>query len=157
MFEITPRDEMILKNLYPKFASAIRVWMSDCFKDKLPVHLTCGFRYYGETDVLFSQGKTNAKGGESKHNFCLAVDWCFDNDEKPGIQDPYHEPFPGAWEMAAKKAQDLGLISGFFFKSISDKDHIEAKTKATCQELHSVFIKTGREGLFAFLDQNETI
>jgi peptidoglycan LD-endopeptidase CwlK len=52
--------------------------------------VTCGFRSYAEQNKLYSYGRTrsgkivtNAKGGQSKHNFGNAVDFAFiDKDGK---------------------------------------------------------------------------
>jgi peptidoglycan L-alanyl-D-glutamate endopeptidase CwlK len=154
VYAITARDERHLKTLYPPFAAKVRKWMELCYEIKLPVHLTSSFRFFGEQDILWQQGKSKARGGESKHNFCLATDFCFDNGEQDGVQNPYHEPFPGAWEKAAIIAKSCGIIAGYFWKTFQDKPHLEAMTESSVDELRSIFIKKNKEGLFTYLDEH---
>ncbi len=156
MYEITLRDERHLKTVYPPFSRKVREWLQKCHKENLPIHLTQSFRFYGEQDLLFSQGKSRAKGGESYHNFFLAVDFAFDNSPDQGLQDPYKEPFEGAWKKAAELAQELGMEAGFFWEH-QDKPHIQAKIKTPLTELHRIFLKKDASGLFQYLDENETL
>lgn len=154
---LTARDERHLKTLYKPFAAQVRRWMERCHSEGLEVRLSQSFRFYGEQSVLYQQGKSRANGGESKHNFCLAVDFVFDSDkDKEGIQNPYLEPFDGAWKKAAELAEEEGMIAGYFWEH-QDRPHIEAKTKATCKELHKIFIKGDMPALFKYLDENEKL
>lgn len=153
MNEITHRDKRHLSLCYPPFAAKIEKLLNECHQSGVPVHITQSFRFFGEQDVLFAQGKSQKQGGSSKHNFYLAIDFCFDNGEADGVQDPYKEPFPGAWEFVAKKANAIGLVSGFYWKSFQDKPHIEYPVNASIEEIRSVFLKQGKDGLFKYLDQ----
>jgi len=154
MYKITHRDERNLKMCYPRFGERVRAWLEKCHEEEIPVHITQSHRFYGEQDELFRLGKSPVKGGESLHNFFLAVDFGFDNSENEGLQDPYTEPFEGAWKKAAIIARGMGLVSGFFWDH-QDRPHLQAKIKTSTHELHRIFLKLDREGLYDYLDKNE--
>lgn len=156
MFSITLRDERHLKTLYKPFAHQVRKWLNRCHEEKLPVHLTQSFRFYGEQDILWQNGNSRARGGESLHNFYLAIDFAFDNSSDQGLQDPYKEPFNGAWEKAAKLAEEFGMEAGYFWEN-QDKPHVQAKIKTPVKDLHKLYIKKDSEGLFSYLDEYENL
>lgn len=76
-----------------------------------PITVTDEYRTKEEQDELYAQGRTkpgkivtNAKGGESLHNFRVAFDVAFST--KNGIS------YDGPWEMLAEVAEVLGLAWG---------------------------------------------
>ena len=83
------------KNLfYPPFAGQLRDFESRLAAAKLPFYLYMGLRTFEDQDKLYAQGRTkpgqivtNARGGDSLHNYGLAADYVLDGQvEKPGIQ-----------------------------------------------------------------------
>jgi len=101
--------------------------------------VTQGLRTFEEQDALFNKKPkvTNAKGGQSIHNYGLAFDFClaegrrtiwdvakdFDGDKNPD------------WMEVVKVFKDAGYTWGGDFRSISDKPHFEKTFGHTWQQL----------------------
>ncbi len=87
--------------------------------------ITDGFRSLEEQTKLYAQGRTvagaivtNARAGESAHNFGLAVDCAFQKDGKLSyVASLYNRVYP--------IARSLGFSLGADWKSFSDKPHFE--------------------------------
>lgn len=98
---------------------------------------TFGYRSYGEQDALFAQGRsikgkkvTNARGGQSAHNFGLAIDFTRDLDPtRPGLQPGWNAK---DYLILATEAVKLGLHSG---RSYQDWPHVAWPGFVTAQEL----------------------
>lgn len=154
MIWLSDRDKRILGEIYPGFAKNVSAWMKACWDQNLEVHLTQGFRYFGEQDVLYKAGTSPAPGGSSYHNYGLAIDFCFDNDpNRPGIQDPYKEPVPGAFGRVADLAEGLGLRSGRGFPK-ADPDHVQAIISCSLLDLRTVFLKGDIKAVYRYLDDH---
>jgi hypothetical protein len=96
--------------------------------------ITDAFRTFKEQDILFAQGRTtkgnivtNAKGGESNHNYGMAVDMypVIDGkvftDPKPANKKRFAE----IQQAIIDEATRLGLISGVTFGKLGDKPHVQ--------------------------------
>ena len=89
--------------------------------------LSDGRRTIAQQNALYAQGRTasgkvvtNAKGGQSAHNFGLAADlWPL----KKGDFD--WSANQSLFKTMADIAQEIGLTAGFYFKSIHDAPHVE--------------------------------
>lgn len=150
-----PRDETILKGLYPPFSEQIQHFMKYCWREGHPVHLSQGFRLFGEQDTLFRHGKSLKKGGESLHNYGVAIDIIFDNNPlAPGVQNPYHAA-EDRWHNVANIGARCGLEPGYYWKSFQDKPHFQAKIKSKVGDLRKAFLKESFKGLWDFLDTHE--
>ncbi len=87
--------------------------------------ITDGFRSIDEQNKLYAQGRTtsgpivtNARGGESSHNYGLAVDCAFQKGGRLSYADTlYWRVYP-----LAKK---LGFVLGAEWKDFPDKPHFE--------------------------------
>ncbi len=156
-FNCSLRDTRIMGELYQPFSKIVLDVLKECWSKNIPVHLTQGFRYFGEQDVLFQAGKSNAQGGASYHNYGLAVDFCFDNSPLIGVQDPYKEPFDGAYKAVADIAVSHGLTAGFYWTSFNDKPHLQAKITSKIEDLRSVLLKNGIKAVYDLLDTNKEI
>lgn len=99
--------------------------------------VTAGRRTMAEQAALYNQGRTTpgsivtkAPAGSSAHNFGLASDLA---SLKPGTQDiDWSDSYKG-WLQMANLAVEMGLTSGMFFKSITDRPHIEDPSWKTAQ------------------------
>lgn len=76
-----PRSEGVIATLLPKAQVLARRFMANTAKAPFVVKLLSGTRTYAEQNALYAQGRatkgrvvTNAKGGQSNHNFGLAWD-----------------------------------------------------------------------------------
>lgn len=90
-----------------------------------------------EQNNLYSQGRkapgaivTNAKGGQSPHNFGLAVDCC---PMKLDKSDFWWNAPAGYWDVYGAIAKEHGLVWGGNFKSIVDLPHVETTDWKTTQ------------------------
>lgn len=89
--------------------------------------ITSGRRTMAEQQKLYNQGRTapgdivtNAKPGQSAHNFGLAADLAPMKDGKIWWNAP-----KSVWKQMADTARGLGLTSGYYFKTIFDAPHVE--------------------------------
>jgi hypothetical protein len=104
-----------------------------------------GLRTFPEQDALYAQGRegrpgprvTNARGGESPHNYGCATDWCpWDSDGKPYWpegDDPIWAPYLAALEK-------VGLRAGHDFK---DTPHNELSINCSWKHVFLVFSQNG--------------
>ena len=109
---------------------------------KVKMIVTQGLRTFDEQNKLFAQRPkvTNAKGGQSIHNYGLAFDFCladggrtiwdtvkdFDNDK---IAD---------WMEVVKVFKAAGYTWGGDFRSIVDRPHFEKTFGHTWQQLLAI-------------------
>lgn len=101
--------------------------------------VTQGLRTFAEQDKLFSQKPkvTNAKAGQSMHNYGLAFDFCLVQNGKTIWETA--KDFDGDkvadWMEVVKLFKDAGYTWGGDFRSISDKPHFEKTLGLTWQAL----------------------
>lgn len=76
------RSYKIIAELAPDFARRVRDWYEECIDSGIDLLIYCGFRSFEEQDKLYRQGRggsgrivTNAKGGQSFHNYRRAIDF----------------------------------------------------------------------------------
>ena len=109
---------------------------------KVKMIVTQGLRTFDEQNKLFAQRPkvTNAKGGQSIHNYGLAFDFCladggrtiwdtvkdFDNDK---VAD---------WMEVVKVFKAAGYTWGGDFRSITDRPHFEKTFGHTWQQLLAI-------------------
>jgi len=91
--------------------------------------ITDGFRSFQEQDALFAKVPkvTNARGGESNHNYGMAVDLypviggnVFTNPTAGNKQR-----FEEIQQAIIDEAEGIGLFSGVHFGSLGDKPHVQ--------------------------------
>lgn len=98
--------------------------ITDMERFGLPVRLVQGYRSIEEQNKLYAQGRTtvgaivtNAKGGESFHNYGVAVDFVF---RKSG-----YNATDAQWELLGKTGEKYGFSWGGRWKGFIDKPHFE--------------------------------
>lgn len=96
--------------------------VSLCKKAGIPIRVTSGFRSIAEQDALYAQGRTkpgsivtNAKGGQSLHNYGVAFDVCFASPT----------PYVGDWELVGRLGESIGLEWGGRWTGLVDKPHFQ--------------------------------
>lgn len=137
-----------LNHLHPDLKPLCEEFLNTCKEDGLNVSITFTYRSSSDQDALYAIGRTtpgeivtNAKGGQSKHNFTIdnkpaakAFDFVIkDGKGKPvwqvvnkkGIMDT-------RWSLAIANGEALGLRSGKNFhnksgKLLADYGHFELK------------------------------
>lgn len=98
------------------------VFLAKCAKAGLPLLITQTLRTKAEQDKLYAQGRTapgkivtNAKGGDSFHNYGVAFDVCFFVNKRAS--------YTGDWEKIGKIAESIGLEWGGRWSKFVDKPH----------------------------------
>lgn len=71
-----------LDDLRTEFRPMVDEWLAACHKENIDVLVYCTLRTYAEQGTLFAQGRTtpgpivtNARAGQSAHNFGFALDF----------------------------------------------------------------------------------
>jgi hypothetical protein len=107
-------------DLLPEVKEKMEKLIQICDIMDMPIRVTSGFRSFEEQDRLYAQGRTtagpivtNARGGESDHNFGKAFDIVF---RRTGYE--------GDWEFVGKIGKQLGLKWGGDWKGgFVDRPH----------------------------------
>ena len=153
-----------LEQLYPPFAERIRIMLEACRERGADYFAISGFRSYLEQAELFAQGRTtigkkvtNAKPGESAHNFGIAVDFCRDADAtRAGLQPGWK---PEDYAILGEEAERAGLVWGGDW-AMKDLPHVQLAgfvTRLDLQPLRKAFVVGGLPAVFAFLDSVEVV
>jgi peptidoglycan L-alanyl-D-glutamate endopeptidase CwlK len=154
---LDPRSEKNLATLDPKVQEQFRAFLvyakdiADDFMD-CDVKLISGHRTWKEQDALYAQGRTkpgkkvtNAKGGQSNHNFGIAGDigifrrgdYLDDNDAR---EDAIF--CERIYKHLAKKAEAFGMEAGYNWKT-KDPPHFEIATGLTLAQKRARYAKYG--------------
>jgi peptidoglycan L-alanyl-D-glutamate endopeptidase CwlK len=114
------------KDLVPELKTKLAMFLRACAAAKIDVLVTQGYRSTAEQNALYALGRTkagkivtNAKGGQSKHNFGKAFDICFLVNKKVS--------YAGNWNKVGELGEKCGLIWGGRWTSFPDKPHFEIK------------------------------
>jgi peptidoglycan L-alanyl-D-glutamate endopeptidase CwlK len=143
----TKTDDKI-KTLHPKLRGIASKFINEVEK-KLGIRLriTDGLRTFAEQNKLYAQGRTtagrkvtNAKGGQSYHNYGLAFDCYLTENGKVTFKKAVNSEI-------AKIGKDLGLEWGGEWKTLKDMPHFQL-TKGKTSELLALHNakKTDSEG-----------
>lgn len=131
-----------LARVHPRLAELGLRMIDLCAQAGVAVLITQGLRTWQEQDDLYAQGRskpgkivTNARGGQSWHNFGLAFDIVVLDSVGKAEWDTAH---PG-WKQAAAIGKSLGLEWGGDWKSFKDLPHfqlVNGLTLAKCRALY---------------------
>lgn len=129
------RSEHCIATLLPEVQPYARAHLAACLAAGLSAKIISGNRTYAEQDALFAKGRsvpgakvTNARGGQSNHNFGLAYDL--------GLWSgaDYLEDSP-LYDRAGAIGKGIGLEWGGDWHSIQDKPHFQLPTGKTLSEM----------------------
>jgi len=125
------------EGLNPEFAKKLELFEKRLAQNGIKVMLTCGYRSIAEQNRLYAIGRTkpgkrvtNARGGESWHNYGLAADYAFVINGKV--------TWNGPWATFGKIARECGLEWGGDFKSIIDRPHVQWTKGKTLAQMRAV-------------------
>jgi peptidoglycan L-alanyl-D-glutamate endopeptidase CwlK len=118
-----------------------------------------GLRTIEEQDALYAKGRTtpgnrvtNARGGQSWHNFGLAVDLVEDGDpDKVGVQWDWSNT--ADYLRIGDFAKMVGLDWGGFWKSLKDYPHVELTMGLTLNEANLLYSHGGLPTVWAEIDK----
>ena len=128
------------------------------------VRITQAYRSKAEQDALYAQGRngdtrpkvTNAKGGQSMHNFGLAIDFCLISpDGKKAVWDTtkdFDKDKKADWLEVVEEAKKLGFEWGGDWKSFKDYPHFQLTAGLTDAE-----VRAGKTPKFPSLDGEEQV
>lgn len=145
--------------LYPAFRERLVELLDEAVASGVSYWCISGYRTYAEQSLLYARGRTasgliitNAEGGESAHNFGIAVDVCVDRDVgRPGLQADYS---PESYLPLAELAPKHGLVWGGSWK-FRDLPHIQWPGYVAgeqLKQLRDVYEASGLVSVFQFLD-----
>ena len=127
------------EGLNPEFVKKLSLFESRLAQNGIKVILTAGFRSFGEQDALYAKGRTkpgkkvtNARGGDSWHNYGLAADYAFVVNGKVTWNCP--------WDVFGRIARECGLEWGGDFKSIVDRPHVQWTRGKTLAQMRGIAI-----------------
>lgn len=139
-------SEQRLGQVHPVLATRARSLIDLCAHAGVTLMVTQGLRTWEEQDALYAKGRTvppigkqyvvtMAKGGQSFHNFGLAIDVVVLDSAGKSDWDATH---PG-WALAGQLGGSVGLEWGGSWKTFKDLPHFQytgGLSLADCRELH---------------------
>jgi peptidoglycan LD-endopeptidase CwlK len=125
--EVDPRSEAVIAKLQPEVRTYARTLVRRAAAVGIDIKIIGGLRTYAEQDALFAKGRTapgprvtNAKGGESNHNFGIAFDI--------GVfKGKDYLPESPSYEAVGAIGQGIGLDWGGAWATLVDKPHFELR------------------------------
>jgi peptidoglycan L-alanyl-D-glutamate endopeptidase CwlK len=135
---VNKHSEGRLALVYPELARRARLAEGMLETLGFSLEISQGLRTWDEQNSLYAKGRnlageiidenlvvTHAKGGESYHNFGLALDFFFESPDGAAIWD---ETFPG-YPKAVEIFEGLGLVCGAnWHGNKRDADHVQLTT-----------------------------
>lgn len=126
------------KKLHPVFRERLVLLSEALARRGMQAMITDGLRTVAEQDALFAQGRTkpgpkvtNARGGQSNHNYGLAVDMYpvingkIFVDVPKGASVEFRRTFNAIQDAIGEESERLGLFWGARFHGISDTPHVQ--------------------------------
>lgn len=140
-------------NLNSAVAAGARKLIELAYAEGIPIQITTGYRSNAESNKLYTQGRTtaqvraagisglagqpsqprvsNAKGGESYHNYGLALDFVLlSNDGKDVIWT-----VNAKWKRVAAIGKSLGFTWGGDWSGFKDNPHLEMNYGLSVKDL----------------------
>jgi peptidoglycan L-alanyl-D-glutamate endopeptidase CwlK len=133
------RSESYIQTLLPAAQQKAREFMKAIQNASFTIKIISGTRTFAEQDQLYRQGRdlpgpkvTNARGGQSNHNFGVAWDiGVFQNGQ-------YLDESP-IYKQVGGIGKPLGLEWGGDWKSITDEPHFQMVPEANLQTIAAKF------------------
>ncbi|MBN8235958.1 M15 family metallopeptidase [Halobacillus kuroshimensis] len=111
----------------------------------IAVVITDGHRSVGEQDTLYEQGRsedgrivTYAEGGESYHNYGLAIDFAIETKDGRVVWDMNYDGNDNGqsdWMEVVETAKDLGFTWGGDWENFKDYPHLQMDFGLSIREL----------------------
>lgn len=124
---VDPRSESLIATLLPEVRPYARALVQKALAAGIRIKVISALRTYEEQDKLYAQGRTapgtvvtNAKAGQSNHNFGIAFDvGVFEGNKYLGDSPKY--------KAVGALGIELGLEWGGNWKSIVDQPHFQLR------------------------------
>jgi hypothetical protein len=123
-----------IATLHPFIRSRVADFINEADRLGIQLRITSAYRSFAEQDALFAQGRTqpgrivtNARGGESIHNFGLAFDV---------VPMVHGQPnWNGNWPFIGALGKSFGFIWGGDWQAFPDRPHFEMNVGLSLAEL----------------------
>jgi hypothetical protein len=122
---------------------------------KIEFEVVQGLRTFEEQDALFAKGRTkpgpkvtNARGGQSNHNYGLAVDLAPLKNGKIdwNVKNP-------AWKIMGEEGQKLGLEWGGGWTTLVDLPHFQLPVGLSVKQCLEIFKAGGLDAVWEEADK----
>lgn len=134
-FLLSPKNKPVITGLHPVVAARQAELVSLAGKKGIQVVITQGYRSVEEQDELYKQGRstagdivTNAKGGQSYHNYGLAVDFAIKTSSGDVVWDMKYDGNRNGtadWLEVVNIAKSLGFVWGGDWSDFPDYSHLQ--------------------------------
>jgi peptidoglycan L-alanyl-D-glutamate endopeptidase CwlK len=138
-------EEKIAKS-HPMVREKVREFLNKAEKQGIKLRITSSLRTYAEQDELYAQGRTkagsivtNAKGGQSNHNFGTAIDVV-------PIVNGQLDWNSKDWAKIGEIGKSVGFAWGGDWKGLVDKPHFEMQFGNTLAQLKQKYESGQRDG-----------
>jgi peptidoglycan L-alanyl-D-glutamate endopeptidase CwlK len=137
-----------LEKVHPELKKRVSELLDNLSKKSLDVRVVQGLRTFAEQDALFAKRPkvTNARGGQSNHNYGLAVDLCPFKDGKPDWEDTK------TFNVIGVEAKKLGLEWGGDWKRLVDKPHVQLPG-LSIKDCFACYQKDGLKSVWARMNE----
>lgn len=144
-----PHQILKSSQLHPELKKRAESLLQQAWKSGLKVFLFEGFRSFDRQNELYQKGGvTNARGGQSYHNYGLAVDIIFyDEKGRPSWNQKHN------WQKLGEIGKNLGLTWGGDFKSIKDLTHFEYHPQMSLKDIQKLYQKGGKDLVWARINR----
>jgi len=118
----------MIEQLIPQVGAQLQLLLDAMKASGHPMRVTSTVRTWAQQTALYNQGRstkgkrvTDAKAGESFHNYAVAADLCFEG------ADPWADKNPALWDLYGKTAQQFGFEWGGSWPppAIKDRPHVQ--------------------------------
>ncbi|WP_411843558.1 M15 family metallopeptidase [Salinicoccus sp. HZC-1] len=128
-------QESLPEDLHPAVKENVEILKQRAAEKGILIRITDGFRSFEEQNALYDQGRskpgnivTYAKGGESYHNYGLAVDYALELRNGEVIWDVEYDGNGNSksdWFEVAAIAKELGFTWGGDWEGFVDYPHLQ--------------------------------
>lgn len=132
------RSEKELVGVHATVAEKARELIKKAYDEGIGIAITQGFRSFAEQNALYAKGRTvkgtkvtNAKGGQSIHNYGLAVDFCIFDDKKQPQWTVNKD-----WKRVVEIAEGMGFEAGLRWE-FYDPPHLQMTFGLTLKQLQA--------------------
>ncbi|WP_284037899.1 MULTISPECIES: M15 family metallopeptidase [Neobacillus] len=141
------KDGPMPTDLHPVVKERANLLIQQAAKKGIVVVITDGFRSAEEQDSLYEQGRTtegavvtHAKGGESYHNYGLAIDFALKTPSGDVVWDREYDRNGNSksdWTEVVQMAKKLGFEWGGDWAKFKDYPHLEMNFGLTIADLQN--------------------
>lgn len=159
LHDADPNSELTKDGVNDTFAGMATSTLQDVRREGMDMRIDNAYRSIADQDALYAKGRTapgnkvtNAKGGQSWHNYGVAADIVF-CDSKGNKSWPETGDYAKLWSRYGELAEANGLEWGGSWTSFKDRPHIEYHPGLTASDASTLKDEaTGPGGLEAAWD-----